>query len=87
MKDVKSENKQDFYAGKISVEDRLLLLFSGMFCFPVGIALYYFFLEKKGKEYHAKFAKMGSTAGMIITFIILLTLLVWTIYIDINMQK
>lgn len=65
------EKGNDIYAGKIELEDRLLLLICGVCCFPIGIALYYFFKDKK-KEYYAKFAKMGATAGMCITFILIL---------------
>lgn len=65
------EKGNDIYAGKIDLEDRLLLLICGICFFPVGIALYYFFQDKK-KEYYAKFAKMGAIAGMIIALILLL---------------
>ncbi len=63
--------EKDIYAGKIEIEDRILLLLSGIFCFPVGIALYYYFLDKK-KEYHAKFAKSGSIVGLGITLFFLI---------------
>lgn len=63
--------EKDIYAGKIEIEDRILLLLSGIFCFPVGIALYYYFLDKK-KEYHAKFAKSGSIVGLGITLFLLI---------------
>lgn len=70
------EKEKDIYAGKIDIEDRILLLICGIFCFPVGIALYYFFLDKKNKEYHAQFAKSGAIAGLsIVLFFLLLGLL------------
>ena len=46
----KEKEVKDIYEGKISVEDRVLLLICGIFCFPVGIALYYYFLDKKEKS-------------------------------------
>lgn len=78
----KEKEVKDIYEGKISVEDRVLLLICGIFCFPVGIALYYYFLDKKGKEYHAKFVKMGVTVGLsIIVFFLLLGLFSWLAWI------
>ena len=66
------EKENDVYAGKIDIEDRILLFICGIFFFPAGIALYYFFLDKKNKEYHAQFAKSGAIVGLGITFFFLL---------------
>lgn len=69
----KKENEVvDFYEGKISVEDRLILLLTGVFCFPVGFALYFYFKDKKEYKYHAHFARIGSWTG--ITFILLIVI-------------
>lgn len=67
-KEIKDEN--DIYAGKISKEDRALLILAGLFNFPIGIALYFFFKDKKDKEYYAKFAMFGVKGGAALTAIL-----------------
>ena len=63
-------DENDIYAGKISKEERVLLIFAGLFNFPIGIALYFFFKDKKDKEYYAKFAMFGVKAGTTLTAIL-----------------
>ena len=67
-KEIIDEN--DIYAGKISKEDRALLILAGLFNFPIGIALYFFFKDKKDKEYYAKFAMFGVKGGATLTAIL-----------------
>lgn len=48
----KKENESvDIYEGKISVEERLILLLTGIFCFPVGFALYFYFKDRRDGKY------------------------------------
>ena len=65
-KEIIDEN--DIYAGKISKEDRALLILAGLFNFPIGIALYFFFKDKKDKEYYAMFGVKGGAALTAILF-------------------
>lgn len=63
----------DIYEGKISVEERLILLLTGIFCFPVGFALYFYFKDKRDGKYHMHFARVGSWAGVIFVLILLIS--------------
>lgn len=66
-----AKKSNDIYAGKISLEDRIILLLVGIFCFPVGVVLYFYFKDK-GKDYHVKFARIGFYTGMVFALVILL---------------
>lgn len=79
MKKDKDLNK-DYYEGKISKKDRILLLTIGIFNFPVGLALYFFFNEKKDKEYYSKFAYEGAIAGIYLTVLFILTAIICYLY-------
>ena len=35
----------DIYEGKITMEDRLILLLTGFLCWPIGFALYFYFKD------------------------------------------
>ncbi len=69
----------DIYEGKISVEERLILLLTGIFCFPVGFALYFYFENKKDYKYHAQFARTGSWTGFVFIILILISALLFTL--------
>lgn len=71
---------EDFYEGKISKKDRVLLLVTGIFSFPVGFALYFFFNEKKEREYYAKFAYEGAMAGLYLTTIVIMAAVICYLY-------
>ena len=75
----KDNESVDIYEGKISVEDRLMLLLTGIFCFPVGFALFFYFADKKERKYHAHFARTGSWTGFIVFLFILLSVLLFTL--------
>lgn len=76
----KKENEVvDFYEGKISVEDRLILLLTGVCFFPVGFALFFYFEDKKDRKYHAHFAKTGAWTGFIIFLFVLLSAFLFTL--------
>ena len=76
----KQELADDFYEGKISKKDRALLLVIGIFNFPIGFALYFFFNEKKDSEYHAKFAYEGAMAGLYLTTILIIAAIICYLY-------
>ena len=61
----------DIYEGKISMEDRLMLLLTGVFCFPVAFALFFYFENKQEFKYHAHFARIGGWTGFMLLLLIL----------------
>lgn len=61
-------------------EERTLLLLSGIFNFPIGFTLYFYFKDKKGKEDYAKFARMGGYLGLFLLIFIVVSLLIVFIY-------
>lgn len=63
----------------LSVEERLMLLLTGVLCFPVGFALYFYFKEQKSKKYHMYFAKTGAWTGVVLVMLILISLLMFTL--------
>lgn len=65
-------------------EDRTLLLLSGIFNFPIGFVLYFYFKDKKGKEDYAKFARMGGYLGLFLLIFIIVSLLIVFIYSIMN---
>lgn len=69
----------DIYEGKISVEERLMLLLTGVLCFPVGFALYFYFKDKNNYKYHVHFARVGSWTGFVCFLLILISLLMFTL--------
>lgn len=74
----KNEKKAyDAYEGKITIEERLMLLFAGIFCFPVGFALYFYFDGKKNHECHVHFVRVGAWTGFVITITLLIASLVF----------
>lgn len=79
----KEVKKKDFYDGKISLEDRVIILFTSILCFPVGFVLYYYFKDKK-EEYHANFAKTGALCGSCITIFFILLAIFLLLYANIN---
>lgn len=55
---------------KLSLEERKLLLLIGFFNFPVGFALYFYYNDKKDKEWYADFARKGAYIGLFTFFFI-----------------
>lgn len=77
---MKTDNeKVDIYEGKITIEERLMLLLTGIFCFPVGFALYFYFEGQKDKKYHVHFARIGAWSGFIIVIFIFISVLMFTL--------
>lgn len=67
----------------VSQLDRALLVLCGLCNFPVGIALYFYFKDKKDKKdkkYHIEFLKSGIFAGMFLTIAIMVVILVLAIW-------
>lgn len=75
----KEKEVVDIYEGKISVEERLMLLLTGIFCFPVGFALFFNFENKKDYKYHAQFARTGAWTGVVIVMLIILSVLMFAL--------
>lgn len=75
----KEKDTVDIYEGKISVEDRLMLLLTGVFCFPVGFGLFFYFEDKKDYKYHAHFARTGAWTGFVIFLSMLLSVFLFTL--------
>ncbi len=70
----KNDNEvADFYAGKISIEERLMLLLTGIVSFPVGFALYFYFKDKDNYKYHTYFARIGAWTGIVICLMLIIT--------------
>lgn len=61
-------------------QERALLLLCGLCNFPVGIALYFYFKDKKDKKEHIEFLKSGIFAGMFLTIAIIVVLLVLAVW-------
>lgn len=77
---MKKENEEiDIYEGMISVEERLMLLLTGVLCFPVGFALYFYFKDQKNKKYHMYFARTGAWTGFVCVMVILISVLMFTL--------
>ena len=64
----------------VSQLDRALLVLCGLCNFPVGIALYFYFKDRKDKKYHIEFLKSGIFAGMFLTVAIMVVILVLAIW-------
>lgn len=76
----KNDNKMlDIYEGKISVEDRIMLLLTGLLCFPVGFALYFYFSDRKDGKYHAQFARTGAWTGFVLVMLVFISALVFAL--------
>ncbi len=69
----------DIFEGKITVEERLMLLLTGIFCFPVGFALYFYFEKKKDFVYHCQFAKTGAWYGFGMFLLLLISILLFAL--------
>ena len=69
----------DVYEGKISMEERLMLLLTGISCYPVGIALYFYFKDKTNGKYHAYFSRIGAWTGFVLFLLILISLLMFVL--------
>jgi uncharacterized membrane protein len=68
---------------EVSQLERALLVLCGLCNFPVGIALYFYFKDRKDKKYHIEFLKSGIFAGMFLTVAIMVVILVLAIWIAI----
>lgn len=79
---MKSNEKKEIF--DVSMEDRALLLLTGIVSFPVGFALYFYFKEKGAKNDYIKFSRMGAYVGMFMFIFILLALLFVYLYCLIN---
>lgn len=75
----KDDGKIDIYEGKITVEERLMLLLTGVFCFPIGFALYFYFEDQKDKKHHMHFARTGAWTGFILVIFLLISALMFTL--------
>lgn len=64
----------------VSQLDRALLVLCGLCNFPAGIALYFYFKDRKDKKYHIEFLKSGIFAGMFLTIAIMVVILVLAIW-------
>lgn len=81
MEKEKDKEKEMIECDKaVSQEERALLVLCGLCNFPVGIALYFYFKDKKEKKYHIEFLKRGIFAGMFLTVAIIIVLLVLAIW-------
>lgn len=67
----------------VSQLDRALLVLCGLCNFPVGIALYFYFKDRKDKKHHIEFLKSGIFAGMFLTVAIMVVILVLAIWVAI----
>lgn len=68
---------------EVSQLERALLVLCGLCNFPVGIALYFYFKDRKDKKYHIEFLKSGIFAGMFLTVAIMVVILVLAIWVAI----
>lgn len=76
----KNENELiDVHEGEIPVEERLMLLLAGIFSFPIGFALYFYFKNKNNSEEYVHFARIGAWAGVVFILLILISILMFAL--------